>query len=79
MCDSQGHTQTHPGAAPPAHQAGISTTDDGVDCDLIDVSGLSLDDIQELDQSVLAHALRRVLPASSAGEEDPIAAFQSFI
>lgn len=46
--------------------------------DLVDLDGLSLADIEQLDDSALAHALRRVL-AEADGPEDPIAAFQSFI
>lgn len=43
---------------------------------LIDVSGLSLRDLNEVDETVISHALRRVL-----GEEDegPVAGFSSRI
>lgn len=49
-----------------------------MDTDLLDLDGILLADLKELDESVLAHALRRVL-ADADGPEDPIAAFQSYV
>jgi FXSXX-COOH protein len=56
------------------HGAGISDEE----TDLVDLDGLALGDLNGLDDSVLAHALRRVL-ADADGPEDPIAAFEAFI
>lgn len=52
-----------------------------IESDLVDLDGLSLADLaalEEFDDDVLAHALRRIL-ADVDGPEDPIAAFQAFI
>jgi FXSXX-COOH protein len=56
----------------------MSDEETGIDSDLIDLDGVLLVDLNELDDSALAHALRRVL-ADADGSENPIAAFQSFI
>jgi FXSXX-COOH protein len=50
----------------------------GMEADLVDLGGLSLDDLKELDDSALGHALRRVL-ADADGPGDAIAAFQSYL
>lgn len=50
----------------------------GMDTDLIDLDGISLVDLEEFDESALAHALRRIL-ADADEPEDPIAAFQSYV
>ncbi len=49
-----------------------------IETNLVNLDGLLLTDIEEFDDSALAHALRRVL-ADADGPEDPIAGFQSFI
>ncbi|MGH3693653.1 MAG: FxSxx-COOH cyclophane-containing RiPP peptide [Pseudonocardiaceae bacterium] len=48
------------------------------EADLVDLSGLSLADLRELDDSVLAHALRRIL-ADAERPEEAVAAFESYI
>jgi FXSXX-COOH protein len=45
---------------------------------LIDVSGLTLADLDELDASPLAHAIRRLL-TSAEGDLGPIAAFNQSV
>jgi len=45
--------------------------------ELIDVSAISLDQLKELDDSVLAHSLRR-FQRESSDAQDPIAAFGAF-
>jgi FXSXX-COOH protein len=50
----------------------------GMEAGLVDLGGLSLSDLKELDGSVLAHALRRVL-ADADGPGDAVAAFESYI
>lgn len=44
---------------------------------LVDVTQVSLDDVRSLDDSVLAHALRR-FQRESQDERDPIVAFGAF-
>jgi FXSXX-COOH protein len=46
--------------------------------DLIDLGGLSLTDLSALDDSVVAHSLRRILE-ESAQPDDAVAGFQSAI
>jgi FXSXX-COOH protein len=45
---------------------------------LFDLDGLVLADLEEFDDSALAHALRRVI-ADTDDRNDPIAIFQSLI
>jgi FXSXX-COOH protein len=47
------------------------------DSTLVDVTQLSLDEVRLLDDSVLAHSLRR-FQQESEEEQDPIAAFGAF-
>jgi FXSXX-COOH protein len=61
-----------------AHGAGISDDETDLETGLVDLGGLALGDLKELDDSAIAHALRRVL-ADADGPEDPIAAFEAFI
>ncbi len=49
-----------------------------LETDLIDLDGISLADLEGFDDSVLVHALRRVL-ADSDDLQEPIASFQAFI
>jgi FXSXX-COOH protein len=49
----------------------------GPEPQLIDVSAISLDQLKDLDDSVLAHSLRRFQQESSDAQ-DPIAAFGAF-
>ena len=53
-------------------------TDDGFTSDLPDLTGLSLADLDDLGDSVLAESLRRVLERERHGRE-PVAGFQSAI
>ncbi|MDQ3761339.1 MAG: FxSxx-COOH protein [Actinomycetota bacterium] len=46
--------------------------------DLFKLDGLVLADLEQLDDSALAHALRRVI-ADADEFDDPIALFESFI
>jgi FXSXX-COOH protein len=50
-----------------------SSDTDGI---LIDVSGLSLDDVKKIDKATLRLALRRVL---TDGQSEPVAGFTSHI
>lgn len=50
----------------------------GMETDLVDLGGLSLVDLKDLDDSALAHALRRVL-ADPDGPGEAVAAFESSI
>jgi FXSXX-COOH protein len=66
-------------AAPQAHGAGMNDEEPSVmNSALIDLDGFVLADLEELDDSALGHALRRIL-ADADGPEDPIAGFQAFI
>lgn len=56
----------------------MSNDETVMNSDLIDLDEFVLADLEEFDDSALAHALRRVL-ADADGLEDPIAAFQSFV
>ncbi|MGH8905186.1 MAG: FxSxx-COOH cyclophane-containing RiPP peptide [Egibacteraceae bacterium] len=49
-----------------------------VETDLLDLDEFVLADLEEFDDSALAHALRRVMEEAD-GPEDPIAGFQAFI
>jgi len=48
-----------------------------VESGLVDVTSISLDEVRELDDSVLEHALRR-FRRESAESKDPIVAFGAF-
>jgi FXSXX-COOH protein len=49
-----------------------------IDTDMLDLAGLSLNDLERLNSSSLGHALRRVV--DRAGETvDPVVGFQSSI
>lgn len=48
---------------------------DLVDVDVVDVTGLTPADVEDLGESSLGHAVRRILAAVDR-EEDPVAAFQ---
>ncbi|MEV5413737.1 FxSxx-COOH cyclophane-containing RiPP peptide [Thermopolyspora sp. NPDC052614] len=50
----------------------------GLETDLIDASGLSLNDITKFDDSILGHALHRILQ-EAGGTDDPIAEFDASI
>lgn len=56
----------------------MSDEKSSLESDLIDLDGISLADLEGFDDSVLAHALRRVL-ADADDLREPIAGFQSFI
>lgn len=45
---------------------------------LVDVTGLSLADVEDLPESVLGDILRRIV-AEAAGDVEPVAGFQSAI
>lgn len=67
-------------AAATAQHTGAEMSDGetGTETGLADLDKLSLADLDQLDESALAQALRRVL-SDAEGPENPIAAFQAFL
>ncbi len=55
----------------------MDKTQAGDESTLVDVTQISLDDVRLLDDSVLAHSLRRFRQESQE-EQDPIVAFGAF-
>jgi FXSXX-COOH protein len=55
----------------------VSNNTPGSEPALIDASAVSLDDLKDIDDSVLAHSLRR-FQRESTDAQDPIAAFGAF-